>query len=74
MHRSDVSQAAHPSDRPAERPQPFLIKNGQRTMGSKGRSQLMNQEMDVEVDGDWGFGCRWGSWDVDGDIWMGLGG
>ncbi len=63
MHRSDVSQAAHPSDRPAARPQPFLIKNGQRTMGSKGRSQLMNQEMDVEVDGDW---------DVDGGhgIWM----
>jgi hypothetical protein len=32
-------------------------------MGSKGRSQLMNQEMDVEVDGDW---------DVDGGhgIWM----
>jgi len=43
-------------------------------MGSKGRSQLMNQEMDVEVDGDWGLGCRWGSWDVDGGIWMGLGG
>lgn len=72
MHRSDVSQAAHPSDRPAARPQPFLIKNGQRTMGSKGRSQLMNQEMDVQVDGDWDVDG--GSWDLDGDIWMGLGG